>query len=373
MKLSINKIITLLILFIISIFSIVLFFKEKKEFSPNENRYLKTKVEFSIERLLNKKFISDFENLLTDQFPLRDNFINIKTSVDKILGKDDQQGVYFSKNGYLIEKYNKHKNNDKLINKLNKFTSEVNYVNFNLMLVPTGVTINYNLLPKNAITYNQMDTIKYIYDNINFDTINLYDTFNEHKDDYQLFYKLDHHWTSYGAYYAYSEYCNHNNITPIKLGHFDIEEVSNNFYGTLYSKTGDYFKKPDSIHKFSYGNPKLDVEYVYEKKITHSLYEEKYLNEKDKYSYFLDNNHPLIIITNNDIKNNNELIIIKDSYANTFVPFLVNHYKKIHIIDPRFYKMSIIEYIKDNKSIKDGLFLYNVNTIDNDTGIFSIR
>ena len=75
MKLSINKIITLLILFIISIFSIVLFFKEKKEFSPNENRYLKTKVEFSIERLLNKKFISDFENLLTDQFPLRDNFI----------------------------------------------------------------------------------------------------------------------------------------------------------------------------------------------------------------------------------------------------------------------------------------------------------
>ena len=106
-----------------SIFSIVLFFKEKKEFSPNENRYLKTKVEFSIERLLNKKFISDFENLLTDQFPLRDNFINIKTSVDKILGKEDQQGVYFSKNGYLIEKYNKPKNNDKLINKLNKFTS----------------------------------------------------------------------------------------------------------------------------------------------------------------------------------------------------------------------------------------------------------
>ena len=101
------------------------------------------------------------------------------------------------------------------------------------MLVPTSITINYNLLPKNAITYNQMDTIKYIYDNINFDTINLYNTFNEHKDDYQLFYKLDHHWTSYGAYYAYSEYCNHNNITPIKLGHFDIEEVSNSFYGTL--------------------------------------------------------------------------------------------------------------------------------------------
>jgi hypothetical protein len=98
-----------------------------------------------------------------------------------------------------------------------------------------------------------------------------------------------------------------------------------------------------------------------------------YLKTKDKYSVFLDNNHPLIVVTNNEIDTDTELVVIKDSYANSIIPFLINHYKKIHIIDPRFYKLSIVDYVKENDNIKDMLILYNMNTVDEDNGIVTIN
>ncbi|MEG1309518.1 MAG: DHHW family protein [Bacilli bacterium] len=371
MKKIYKKITTLIIFLIILSFLVALVFGKKEKFSPNENRYLKTYPEFSVRSLLNGNYIKDLEQFLTDQFPLRDFFMGLKTTVDKIEMHRDTKGVFFSKDGYLIQNYDKPINNNKIIKKLNEFSHKLKYVNFNLMLVPTSVTINKDKLPLNAPTYNQMDTINYIYKNIEFDTIPLYKALSN--KDYQMFYKTDHHWTSYGAYFSYLEYAQHNNIEPVKFNFFKVDLVSDKFYGTLYSKSNDYSKKPDKIHKFSMDNENILVDYVFSKKKKESLYEEKYLKKKDKYSYFLDNNHPLIVITNKNINNNKELVVIKDSFANSFIPFLVNHYEKIHIIDPRFYKMSLTSYIKENKKIKDGLFLYNVNTVDSDIGILSIK
>lgn len=367
-----NKIITSIILLIITLFTFMLLVNEKKEFSENENRYLQTESKFTFKRLLEGEFISDFESMLTDQFPFRNTFMSIKLNFDKLLGKQSQNGVYLGKDNYLLQKYDKPENNDKIIKKINEFNMAAN-IDLNVMIVPTSITINDDKLPKNAPTYDEMETINYIYNNLKIDKkIDLYDSLKETNKKYQMFYYLDHHWTSYGAYVAYTEFAKLNNLTSIKLSKFDIKEVSDRFNGTLYSKTNDYSRKPDLIHTFTYGDNDLKVEYVMSKKIRNSLYEDSYLEKKDKYSYFLDNNHPLIVVTNNSINNSNEIIIIKDSYANSFVPFLVNHYKKIHIIDPRFYKLSISDYIKEN-NIKTGLFLYNVNTLDSDTGILSIR
>ena len=326
-----SKIITLVLSLTIIIFSISFIFTEKKAFSENENRVLTTKSEFTFKKLYDGTFIKNFESLLTDQFLFRDKFMNLKTKIDKFQGKKDVKGVYISKENYLIEKYNKPMNNDKIIKKLNDFSNDLNFINFNLMLVPTSISINKEKLPKSAITDNQIENIKYIYDKINFDTIDVYKTLLENNKYYPMFYKLDHHWTSYGAYYSYIKYTKHNNINGIKLSNFDIEEVSNDFKGTLYSKVLDNNKVSDSIHKFTILNQSYEVDYVYSKKKTNTLYESKYLNKKDKYSYFLDNNHPLIVVTNKKINNGKELVIIKDSFANSIVPFLINHYEKIHV------------------------------------------
>lgn len=373
MKSIYSKITAVFLSLIVIILTVTFLFKNNTEFSENENRYLQLKPKFSFNSLIKGEFISKVEDHFADQFPFRDGFMNIKTSVDKLLGKKDINDVYLAQNDYLIEKYKSPINSDKIIKTLNNFQKNINYVNLNLMLVPTSISINSDLLPKNVEYQNQMTQLNYIYQNITFNTINVYDTLLKQNKYYQMFYRLDHHWTSYGAYYAYLEYAKANNIDYLSINDFKIEEVTKEFNGTLYSKSNDYSKKPDSIHLFIPKKHNYQVEYVFTKKTTDSLYEKSYLDKKDKYSMFLDNNHPLIVITNKDIKNNSEIVVIKDSYANSFIPFLVNHFSKVHVIDPRFYHDSISEYIKNNKKIKDALILYNMNTLDKDLGILTLE
>lgn len=373
MKLLQNKIIAVVLSIIVLLFMIIFVVKKDVIFSENENRYLQEFPKFSFSSLIKGTYIEKIEDYFADQFPFRDAFMSIKTNTDKILGKKDINGVYLGKDDYLIEKYNTPANSNKIIKILNQFNENNKNINMNLMLVPTSISVNYKKLPKNVEYKNQMNELNYIYESINFNTINVYDTLKKNNKIFQMYYRLDHHWTSYGAYYAYQDYCKANNIDFFEIDKFKIKEVTNSFNGTLYSKSNDYSRKSDSIYLFKHEDYKYDVEYVYNKKKTKSLYELSYLEKKDKYSLFLDNNHPLIIVTNKSIDNDEELVIIKDSYANSFVPFIVNHYKKVHIIDPRYYNKNISEYIKDNKKIKDVLILYNMNTIDEDIGILTIK
>lgn len=368
-----NKLISTLLILIVLVMMFCFLIQPKRDFSDNENRNLQKFPSFSLKHLTNGQYISELENYINDQFPLRDYFMELRTKIDILLGKQDIDNIYLGKDDYLLKKFNEPKNSDKIIKVLNDFNEKVNYVNMNLLLVPTSISINDDLLPKNAPTYDEIDSINYFYNKINFDTIKTYDILKEQNKNYQMYYKLDHHWTSFGAYYAYTKYASANNINAYTLNSFDIEEVTNDFKGSFYSTTLDNSRNSDSIHIFKRNNTSYSVKYMDTNKGSDSLYNMDYLDKKDKYSLFLDNNHSLIVITNNNLNNDKELIVIKDSFANSIIPFLINHYEKIHIIDPRYYRKSISEYIKENKSIKDGLILYNINSIDTDKGILSLR
>ena len=340
----------------------------KNEFSENENRYLAKFPEFSFETLLNGEYIKGVENYLADHFPLRDTFMTIKTNYQLLLGQKLINDTYVGKNQYLFQKYDNPINTDKLINKLNEFYSN-NDVNMSIILVHSSGVINKDKLPNNVSFDSQLDTIKYIYDSLDFKGIDVTNSLIEGSNKYDMYYRLDHHWTTYGAYYAYLEFCEENNITPLNINDFEIKTVTDNFNGTLYSKANIYSYKPDKIDVFL-NNEKLSVKYVATNRVTDTLYEDKHLDTKDKYAYFLDANHALIEITNGSKEG--EILVIKDSYANSFIPFLTNHYNKIHVIDLRFYNGSVTEYIKTNK-IDNVLFLYNIQGIDNDTGIYKIK
>jgi len=356
-----------IIIFIFS-FSTIFIFSPKKEFSENENRYLQTFPEFTFENLLDGKFISEFESYLTDHFPFRDIFMGIKTKYQLLLGQRLINEVYIGKDEYLFQKYNDPKNTEKLITKLNEFY-ENNNVNMQIMLAPSSGVINSDKLPNNVSFNKQTETINYIYDNLKFDSIDVTDALIEANKNYQTYYRLDHHWTTYGAYYAYLEFCKANNIKPLDISDYNIQTVTDEFNGTIYSKANIYSYKPDKIDVFL-NNEQVKVNYVASNKITNTLYEEKHLNTKDKYAYFLDANHALIEITNESKEG--EILIIKDSYANSFIPFLTSHYNKIHVLDLRFYNGSVTEYIKQN-NIENVLFLYNIQGIDEDLGIYRIK
>jgi len=357
-----------IIIFVLG-FSIFFIFNPKQKFSENENRFLQEFPKFSFESLLSGEYINNLENYLTDHFPLRDAFMGIKTKFQLLLNQKLINDVYIGKDEYLFQKYNDPVNTDKLINKLNQFYQNNNTVNMSFMLVPSSGVINKDKLPNNVSFDKQKDTINYIYENIDFNYIDVTNSLIDGNKEYEMYYRLDHHWTTYGAYFAYLEFCKINNIEPLSINNFEIKTVTEEFNGTIYSKANIYSYKPDKIDVFL-NDEKVKVNYVVSNKVTNTLYEEKHLSTKDKYAYFLDANHPLIEITNETKKG--EILIIKDSYANSFIPFLTNHYNKIHIIDLRFYNGSVTNYMKEN-NIENVLFLYNVQGIDDDLGIYKIK
>jgi hypothetical protein len=65
------------------------------------------------------------------------------------------------------------------------------------------------------------------------------------------------------------------------------------------------------------------------------------------------------------------LLVIKDSYANAFIPFLAPFYSEITVIDPRYYYDSIDALIADAQ-ITDVLYLFNANTFFRDTTLETV-
>ncbi len=368
---KVYKIVSILIICIICIFGILYIVTDKKEFSENENRYLADFPEFSFESLIEGEYIKKLEEYMIDHIAYRDVFIGLETSVLQIIGQNKINGIYIGEDDFYIEEYTVKKEETHIpYETLNQFELKLNEdINTTLMLVPTASEIYIDKLPKISANTSQKEVIDYVYAKIQFNTIDIYDELIQNKEKELLYYKLDHHWTSYGAEIAYIEYMEKLGKEYVK---YDLSEVTDNFLGTIYSKLNIFNPNQDKIHAI----PIEDGEYILKNPITNesfnNIYFEEYLNEKDKYSYFIGQNQPILEITNINIGNGESIAIIKDSYANRLIPFLVNEFEKIYIIDPRYYRESISEYINE-KEIDEVLIIYNMNTIENDLGIGTIK
>lgn len=367
MKQKIQKIVAIgLSLGIVSFFLCFLCFP-KHSFSEHENRYLATFPKWSIDSFFDGTYMEKVSAYLTDHFPFRNILLSLKTKTERTLGKTEINHVYFGSDNYLMEAYQEPKNTEKIVQKLNNFCNQNKAT---LMLIPTSISINSNRVPRFVETKKQQEELKKIYEDITCQTVNL-DFFYEQNEKTPLYYRLDHHFNSYGAYYASKAYIMKMGNSMLALNDYNIHSVSNDFRGTLDSKVNDPSLPSDTIVIFD--RPRnLSVNYVMSQKITTSLYEPGYLSKKDKYSYFLDNNHPLIVVSNLTVAKK-EILIVKDSYANSMVPFFTDYYSKVHIIDPRFYQASITDYLKEHPEIEETLMVYNMNTLDSDLGILTIR
>ncbi|MEG0711504.1 MAG: DHHW family protein, partial [Niameybacter sp.] len=174
-----------------------------------------------------------------------------------------------------------------------------------------------------------------------------------------LYYKTDHHWSTLGAYYGYTAFCEAYGIEPLPMEDFDRVIGSDAFYGSLFSKGNFTFARPDTVELFVPKDPeKLEVFYMADNKTTDTVYEMEQLEKKDKYTVFLGGNHPIITIKS-DVNNGKKLAVIKDSYANAMIPFLTEQFEEIHVLDLRFLNMPIGTYMREN-GIEDALMLYNV-------------
>lgn len=354
---------------IIIVFTIMSLIKDDKKFSELENRNLKTSVKFSLKSFLDGSFQSDYEKYINDQFPLRDKWISIKSMSEHALGKIENNGIIYGKNGELFEKFDsldkeKLKKNVEAIN----IFSQRYYDKVSLMIVPNSYEIYKENLPKNSPIIMQEEIINQIYDFLKFsNNVDLMKELIGNKNKY-IYYKTDHHWTTYGAYLAYCSFMDSINKEKVKFDDFQKVELPN-FYGTYFSKAKPFNIKPDIMTYYNFEN--LTMEIVGDK-VYDSIYDYSKEDLKDKYSLFLYGNNPLTIIKNNNIKENNKVLVIKDSFGNSLIPFLTQSYKEIHVIDLRYFTSKLSSYLKENE-FENILIIYNFINLSTDNNILRIK
>lgn len=329
-----------------------------RNFSPLENRNLQQKPNFTKENFYSGEFQEELEVYLADQFPQRDLVIQAKSYMELALCKKESNGVFRGKDNQLFQDFKKPdlKLLRRNITYINKFSKK--FETF-LLIAPTATSVYKEKLPAFAKPYGETAYLKKMesYLGTRAENVNIFKILQKHKKEY-IYYKTDHHWTSLGAYYAYTGLCKTMGIKALPLSDYE-PRITKNFYGSLYSMGNYTFVKPDTLTIYEKKKAsRLRVEYVAEGEVTDTLYAEKYLKKKDKYSVFLDGNHPLIKITT-DAGNGKKLAVIKDSYANSLIPFLTSHYEEILVIDLRFFNGSIAPLL-EGEGIKQALILYNV-------------
>lgn len=355
--------------FLIIAFAFNLFSKDKK-YSESENRMLAQKPEFSMANLASGKYMKDMEDYVTDQFFIRDKWINLKVLEDLALGKRESNGVYIGKKDHLMEipTAPNQKALDNNLDAISNFSASHPDINTVMTLIPNAAYVYNHLVPRNAPVRDQEADIKYVQSavgtSLNF--VDLTKTMTSHKDE-EIYYKTDHHWTTLGAKYAFDALSTALGIdSPTQ--EYTIYPVTHSFQGTLTSKSG-YDKGKDTIELYIPQDVNTDclVNFVDEGKRTASMYESAALENKDKYEVFFGGNHSRVDIST-PMEGKKNLLLFKDSYANCFIPFLVPYYRNIIVIDPRYYYDNIESLITDNE-ITDILFLYNVNTFLGDTSL----
>lgn len=365
------------IIFSIAIFGITIIniVSKDRTFSDMENRSLAQRPRFDIDNLVEGRYTKKYEKYVNDQFIDRTRFINIKASIDNLLGRSDNNGVYRGKDNYLFESFDipYKEAEEKNVDAINKFADKYEDVNFSFLLAPISTTVLKDKLPDDAPIIDEKKYVKEFSDKLN-DRVNflyLYDTMKAHKDEY-IYYRTDHHWTTLGAYYGYEAYMKSVDVEPKTLDNYNKELVTNEFYGTLFSKGLFKVKKPDYINIYTPkdNNDEVIITYVEEQQKTASFYSSDYLKKRDKYGMFLSGNHPLVEIETSS-EEDKTLLIIKDSYANCLVPFLTSHYKKIILVDPRYYYEDIDELMK-NDGVTDVLYLYNSETFFQDNSLSGV-
>ncbi len=358
---------------IIVLLPLITAFSKKEEISEMENRTLAKFPKFSISSVMDKSFMDGFEDYLSDHFIGRLNWIELKADLELAMGKQEINGIYVT-DDMLIEKLEtpNYDELDKSIDAVNNLAERFTNPEYFVMVAPTSAGIYTDKLSENAPQVNQKDLIDYIYDRLseNVTSIDIYNTLYAVKDEY-IYYRNDHHWTSLGAYYAYNTAIQKLGFTPISYDKYNIEHVSDSFKGTFYSKALYDKVKADTIDIYtldgSSGIQSMVVDTGSEEKTFDTLYDRSYLSTKDKYAMFLSENNPKVTIKTN-VQNDKKLLIIKDSYANCFVPFLTEHYNEITLLDLRYVGVTT-ENIVDINDYTQVLFLYNASTIAQDENL----
>ena len=245
------------------------------------------------------------------------------------------------------------------------------------MVIPTSIDI---MLPESYIEKNSLNTSdqkkaidEYILPSItaqdpNIKTVSIFDTLKAHANEY-LYFRTDHHWTQLGAYYGYVEFCKARGFEPVALDQFDRADYAG-YLGSFYTATNSaaLAANPDTVEAYI---PRADVNLSFTQTDGQTVESwpliadgEQY-DTTSKYIAYCAGDQPYEEIVNNDMTEGPSIVVVKESFGNCFLPFLVNHYKTVYVVDYRSYNGTVTDLV-NSTGATDVLLLNNISMTRNE-------
>lgn len=362
----------------------------QKEYSPLENRYLTKRPDLTAEGVLSGEVQRDLTEAASDQFPLRDRWMQIATTGQYLLFHREVNGVYIGKEGALFNKVTdsdlSEKNYRNNLGYITEMAAGTN-ADVSVMLIPSPATLQKDKLPTHGVVYDsgpyealgeslcEADSVRFLRTG---DEMERYLRKNE-----KLYFNTDHHWTTDGAYIGASVYLRSQDKELAPQAAFDVQTASENFYGTIYSKVAGLGTikpeelalpraLPENLSIETDGPPADALSADGEKSMPQlsGIYDESKLDGKDKYAVYFGGNYGRLTIKNPSAKEKSSLLIFKDSYVNSMVPYLLDNYAQITMIDLRYYNESVPGLLSEGWD--EVLVCYEMSNFINDRNLVKL-
>lgn len=337
--------------------------------SVREKRMLTAFPAPQLDRVLEGNYSNDFEDYASDQIPFREFFTDLKVYADSLAGRNESQGVYRGRDGYLIEKMETPDEAviGRTVDAMRGF-AELFPLPQQMILVPNAVSVLKDKLPLWAPTADQNAFAERVAEALDGSGIG----FKDLRDTLQiaglngvpLYYRTDHHWTTDAALACAPAVLETLGRSFAAKG--ALLPVTAQFSGSLSAKSGLGVRERDTI---SVWQPEVEPVILVTDSAGKraSLYSWDGLNGSDPYTVFLGGNEGLVRIETDRI-DAGRLLVFKDSYFNCFLPFLLDSFETVDIVDPRYYSGDLLMLMRQNE-YDQILYFYNINTFSADTSL----
>ncbi|HCX62760.1 MAG TPA: hypothetical protein DHU59_10020 [Clostridiales bacterium] len=325
------------------------------------------------ENIVNTDEIEESDDELKEDESTESENDSVSETEDDIIGNDlpiehtpEHVGNFVIINSVGYEKFKFSKYNANVyIDSINKYAANLGSdVKIYNLIAPTSS--EFNMPDKYSdLSDSQKDGIQYAYSNMNNKviTVDAYSNIEANKDEY-LYFKTDHHWTGLGAYRAYESFMKTKKEEPVQLEKYKKIDSENKYLGSIYNMTQNE-RLENNLDDIWYYNPLLPVKYSAINRdetswSSNQIVFPSYFEHSRKYSVFMGGDAAFSHIEA-DSQTEKKILVIKDSYGNAFIPFLIPHYVDIFIVDPRYYNDNIYELIEENKI--DEVLIINYSTV----------
>lgn len=368
---------SVVIMVIVCVISLISLFAPKQEMLTIENRKASSMPSFSLEDMMSGDYQERLQNYVDDHVMLRQEWIDLKCLTDEmLLLKTEEDGILLGKDGQMFTKEfvtaDENERFYKNVSELVTFAGTAE-VPVTVMIVPSPAVILQEQIPAYAPMISEDNMLDYAKSELGTlcTVLDVRDTLRAHKDEY-IYYRTDHHWTTLGAYYAYLDFCKSSGKEPCEPDWEQAVQIEN-FYGTHYSKTRSALTRPDTITYFPTENQmvvyKVTGDAVFEAQDAQAVIDSAQFDEYDKYAAFLGGNNGYSTIAG---QGEGKILVVKDSYANCFVPFLPGNYEQVGVADYRNYAYSLSNLV-EKEGYDEILILYSLQGFAGDTALVSIN